>query len=233
MKIILYIFSAPLHSNSISREENIRMAVRRFTHDRQDLSASSLTLGRTEKGRPYLIRNGKNAEEDSSIPDISITDSGSYWIVGVSDQRIGIDLQENRIRKAPCSPDDASRCRKLASRYFHDSESSYVLSSQTDAETIRRFFQIWTAKEAYVKYTGTGIDGTFSSFAVNTGAPSDGRVPDDGFSYRNPELGCSFIYPRTHGAHTLCVCVHQEERICEPVLPSECHLHYLERIPSL
>ena len=231
MKINLYVFSPPEHSKT--REENIQTAVRCFTQGRQDLSASPLALGRTEKGRPYLIRNGRTAQEDPSIPDISITDSGSYWIVGVSDQRIGIDLQENRIRKGSYSPDDASRCRKLASRYFHDSESSYVLSSQTDTETIRRFFQIWTAKEAYVKYTGTGIDGSFSSFAVNTGAPTEERVPDDGFSYRNPELDCFFIYPRTDGTHTLCICVHQEERISKPISPSECHLCYIERIPSL
>ncbi|MGI6056678.1 MAG: 4'-phosphopantetheinyl transferase family protein [Bilifractor sp.] len=230
MKINLYIFSTP--ADAAAKEKRIRTALRHFKSDQQDFTASSIELRRTEKGRPYLVRNGRTALEDLSVPDISVTDSGSYWIVAVSDRRIGIDLQENRIRKGSRPSDDAARCRRLAFRYFHESESAFILSAQTEQETVRRFFQIWTAKEAYVKYTGTGIDGTFSSFAVNGRTRRGGWVPGTAFSYRNPELGCEFIYPQTDGSRTLCVCA-QQDRISAPISPDEYHLCYLERIPSI
>lgn len=225
MPIHLYIFET---NCPIRREDRIRAAVRSFTHDSQGSLTESLQICRTNKGRPYLARNGKTAEEDPSVPEISITDSGSCWIVAVSDQRIGIDLQENRIRRQSCPTDDAERCRRLTSRYFHVSESSFILSAQTDEETIRRFFQVWTAKEAYVKYTGTGIDGNFSSFAVNTGTTNASRDPDHPFFYLNPELDCAFLYPRTDSSRTLCVCIGCSCRIPGSVPPADCRLYYYD-----
>lgn len=225
MPIRLYIFET---NCPIQKEERIRTAVRSFTHDSPGSLTTFLQICRTNKGRPYLVRNGKTAEEDPSVPEISITDSGSCWIVAVSNQRIGIDLQENRIRRLSCPPDDAARCRKLASRYFHPAESSFILSTQTDTETIRRFFQIWTAKEAYVKYTGTGIDGTFSSFAVNTGAAYAGGDTKAPFFYQNPELDCVFLYPRADNCRTLCLCISRSCRISRSAPPADCKLYYYD-----
>ena len=51
--------------------------------------------------------------------------------------------------------------RKIANRFFHFDEIDAL-----DADTVSAFYNIWTAKEAYVKYTGDGIDGDFSAFCI-------------------------------------------------------------------
>ena len=53
------------------------------------------------------------------------------------------------------------RCRKIANRFFHPDEIDAL-----DANTVSAFYNIWTAKEAYVKFTGQGIDRDFSEFCI-------------------------------------------------------------------
>ena len=67
---------------------------------------------------------------------------------------------------------------------------------------IRRFFRIWTALEAYVKFTGNGFDGSFSSFDV---------------LHDFPEL--RFDYPETYEGNMLCVCHRNAEHIALKELP--------------
>ncbi|MGN0363205.1 MAG: 4'-phosphopantetheinyl transferase family protein [Bilifractor sp.] len=172
---------------------------------------------KTDKGRPFLRINGCTRETDPSIPDISVTDSGMYRIIGVADRRIGIDLQQNVLHSTTDSEEDARRCRKLASRFFHPCECAYVLAAETEIQIIRRFFRIWTAKEAYVKYTGSGIDGSFSTFSVIEPAEAHTAAADPYISIcnqnalylRSPGLSCSFIYPKPDmhiNYYTLCIC---------------------------
>jgi 4'-phosphopantetheinyl transferase len=81
----------------------------------------------------------------------SISHSGDYWACGLSDTPLGIDLQ----RHQPC------RQARIAGRFFHPAEVDWLASRPDDA-----FFQIWTAKESYVKFTGEGITDQFSCFSV-------------------------------------------------------------------
>ena len=52
----------------------------------------------------------------------------------------------------------------MVARYFTAAEAAYIWGNNppldgnvTDADTCARFYRVWTAKEAYVKMTGTGI----------------------------------------------------------------------------
>ena len=107
-----------------------------------------LTIARTEKGKPYFLNN-------NSV-HFSVSHSGGIFACAFSDEVIGIDIQEYKNR-----PDEEERCRKIARRFFHPDEMDAL-----DADTVSAFYNIWTAKEAYVKLTGQGIDGDFAEFCI-------------------------------------------------------------------
>ncbi|MDE7282609.1 MAG: 4'-phosphopantetheinyl transferase superfamily protein [Lachnospiraceae bacterium] len=53
----------------------------------------------------------------------------------------------------------------IAKHFFAKSEYEYITDCPED-ETRRRFYEIWTAKEAYSKYGGKGFGIDFGSFEV-------------------------------------------------------------------
>ena len=106
------------------------------------------TIERAPKGKPYF-RN---------LPDLhfSVSHSGDVFVCAFSDAPVGVDIQEYKKR-----PDESERCRKIAARFFHFDEVDAL-----DADTVSAFYNIWTAKESYVKFTGDGIEGDFSAFCI-------------------------------------------------------------------
>jgi phosphopantetheinyl transferase (holo-ACP synthase) len=115
----------------------------------------------TEKrGKPYFADHGDTA--------FSVSDCAGLTAVCFDRTRVGIDLQEHRRGRRDTEERLLSRCLSIAARAFHADENSYVkaASASDPGEAVRRFFCIWSAKEAYVKYTGSGIDDYFSKFSV-------------------------------------------------------------------
>lgn len=100
---------------------------------------------RKPNGQPYL---------EGCDLHISISHSGSMVACAVSERPIGIDIEQIR-------PVNLKLCR----HFCVDAEKNYLLRSQPepedpechDPEILDRFFEIWTAKEAYFKKCGTGI----------------------------------------------------------------------------
>lgn len=70
---------------------------------------------------------------------------------------IGVDVE--RWRPLP-------DLRSIATRYFHERERKWILD-RTDAQLVRRFFEIWVRKEAVVKGIGKGLSLDLRSFAVS------------------------------------------------------------------
>ena len=93
----------------------------------------------------HILRQPKGKPFAADCPlHFNISHSGGYVACAISEQPLGIDLERNRgsdlrVARRICSP------RELA----------WLAPDQPDAP--RRFLQIWTAKEAYVKYLGTGL----------------------------------------------------------------------------
>ena len=103
-------------------------------------------LARSARGKPYFPNR----------PHLhcSVTHSGDYWLCALSQTPLGIDLQQKAPRR---------RTQELAERFFHPQETAYLQAHPHD------FFRLWAAKESYVKYTGSGIDGSFGAFSVVAG----------------------------------------------------------------
>ncbi len=89
---------------------------------------------RAEHGKPYF----EDREER-----FSISHSGILSAVAVSDSEIGVDIE--RVR--PLRP-------ALVSKFVSDRDRSCALCGESEEEFCIR---MWSAKEAYLKYTGEGI----------------------------------------------------------------------------
>ena len=98
------------------------------------------------KGKPVL-KNGKDMF-------FNITHSGDWVVCGVSDREIGVDIEV--LKKARMN---------VAGRFFTAKELD-KLSSLADKEQDDYFYLLWTAKESYLKYLGTGLTKPLNSFDV-------------------------------------------------------------------
>ena len=117
----------------------------------------------SDNGRPFICDNDGITE----VPgiDFNISHSGDYVVMGIYDMRgsngsvarIGCDIEQIRDRNT-----------KIAKRYFDEAELEWI---EQEEDKIRAFYQIWTARESYIKMTGEGILLDFKSYRVKTTTP--------------------------------------------------------------
>lgn len=137
--------------------------ISRFRFDKDKiLSLFSGLLICTEASKQAGIKSNEiqfeyNEHEKPSIKNFpefhfSVSHSGNC-VAFVSDTSpIGIDaeiISDARI--------------EIAKRFFSENEYKYILESESQNNT---FYEIWTKKEAYVKFLGTGLSTPLSSFDV-------------------------------------------------------------------
>lgn len=102
-----------------------------------DVDEKSIRFDRDENGKPFVL--GLDAE-------FSVSHSGDAVVCAVCKEKIGIDVEllrpiNLRVTKIACT----------------ESEKDFIFSAESEEEQRERFFRIWTAKEAYFKWLGTGI----------------------------------------------------------------------------
>ena len=99
-------------------------------------------IAKTEKGKPYF----------KDIPDLffSISHTEGLTVIAVGDSEVGVDVEKTR------------KADLRITRRFLKEEADYINVCDSD----RRFFEIWTKKEAFLKYKGTGLSGGLQSVNV-------------------------------------------------------------------
>lgn len=130
-------------------------------------ASSPLTWSVTNSGRPFL----------REVPDwsFSISHSGPYLGFAAACFPVGFDLEAHQ----PFPDGGRRRLRRTLLRRLAPAERSWVEDASTDRGELlddlqgRRFLEIWTKKEAYLKWLGTGIDSSLKAFDV-TDEPSLG-----------------------------------------------------------
>ena len=75
--------------------------------------------------------------------------------IAVSDKPVGIDIE--KIQKQDL---------RIAERFFTDAECNYINEADSDDDKNKRLLEVWTKKEAYLKFTGEGMSRPISSFSV-------------------------------------------------------------------
>lgn len=104
-----------------------------------------LVFGYGDRGKPYLIAGNTSGELQFNV---SHSDGRALYAIAFG-CRVGIDLE-------PFRPLEGLR---LAKRFFCDRESEKLRSESSAERQNALFFQLWTAKEAFLKATGTGLIG--------------------------------------------------------------------------
>jgi len=172
-----------------------------------DASANSVTIFRhpfaegAQESRVLLLRaaaqySGQSAAELGQVETglhgkpffprqpqlhVSVTHSGDWWLCACSGQPVGLDLQIHRSHTDPA---------KLSRRFFHPAEEAWL--AQRDHIP---FYDVWCAKESWVKYTGTGFYQD----------PADFSVVDEQGSFPCMEHVQFRLLP-TEPGYSLCLC---------------------------
>lgn len=155
-----------------------------------DAMTVRVTLG--EHGKPYL----------TDYPQIcfSLSHSGRMVMCGVADSPIGCDIQ--------CMPPHPEHNDGIAKRFFTPNEQHSLTSS---AAPEQEFARLWTLKESYVKYLGTGISSCpLNSFEVFGSPP---MLRQDGVELNTPHFQ-EYIFESskngTNATHLAAVCCDEQ-----------------------
>ena len=150
------------------------------------LNLSEFTVERDEWGKPHI-----QGREDFHF---NLSHSGSWVVIAYGESPVGVDVERIRMEAGK---------ENIARRHFTPEEQEYLFSA--GEENGERFFEIWTAKESYLKYLGTGLRRSLNSFSV---------VPD------GTGLGVRFTGRRL-GDSYLTVCTRQEDITFTQLTPGQ------------
>ena len=113
-------------------------------------SASSVSFGKNQYGRPYIV----------DAPDFSynVSHSGDWVVCVVCPQavEVGVDVEKVRTIRV---------IKEMAVRFFSVDEVAHLLSVPAEKQNAA-FVTIWTRKESYLKACGTGVNRSLAGFTV-------------------------------------------------------------------
>ena len=135
------------------------------------LGADDDQIAKNDFGKPYL--------KDRRDVHYNLSHSGRYVVLAWGDTELGIDVQKHEA----CTNTEA-----IGTRFFAFDELQYV---QGD---IGRFYEIWTKKESFLKYTGKGLRADLRAFSV--------LAPGTDIRYFYRTLGTDY---------SLCLCTEDRE----------------------
>lgn len=85
----------------------------------------------------------------------NMSHSGDYVVLAISNHTIGIDVEGKKKDRL-----------HIAKRFFCEREYEEIVQRDSQDEKERCFLELWTMKEAAVKYLGTGLQTAFDSFLI-------------------------------------------------------------------
>ena len=126
-----------------------RGVLRQLLANYLQISPKTIEFAYGDRGKPYLV--------DLNCLQFNLAHSHEYALYGFSgDYPLGVDLEY--LREMP----DAA---KIAQRFFTPQEFQLINCLQGKQRSAT-FFKLWTAKEAYLKATGTGLSGSLSGIEI-------------------------------------------------------------------
>lgn len=158
-----------LQPDEISRAKRYHRAEdrQRFVYARGLLR---ILTGRCTHQRPEQVRFAKDAHGKPVLAGdtgwhMNVSHSGNWILLAVGNVRLGVDVE--RIQ-SPFAYSD------MLPTSFSPAEQAYI---RADADSRRRFYQLWTRKEALIKATGKGMDDDFFRIpALNGAHQTDSQV---------------------------------------------------------
>ena len=128
------------------------------------VAPEALRFAEGGRGKPSLLSPSIHPE-----PRFNISHSGDVAVVALADSEIGVDVEAHR----PVPKLDA-----LARRFFSDAERRRLAHvTGTARETM--FFEMWTAKESYLKAVGSGVAMPLRLLEIDPERPAIERIAGD------------------------------------------------------
>jgi len=125
------------------------LMVRHVLCQKFSFTNSNIELVRNESGKPYV--------KDSPI-HFNISHAGDFVVCAFSEREIGIDIEQKKEVDL-----------KIAQRFFCEQEYESLLA-QKSCDQLAYFYSLWTLKESYIKWLGTGLSTPLDSFYFNINA---------------------------------------------------------------
>jgi 4'-phosphopantetheinyl transferase len=136
-------------------------ALRQILHHYTGVAPGSLLFASGDSGKPCLENMG------TVRLSFNMSHSGELAAVAVSGvTEIGVDIES--IRPMP-------DWEQIARQSFHPAELEWLRATAAHRRN-EAFFEVWTAKEAYIKASGRGLSHPLDSFAVVGAAPGQDQV---------------------------------------------------------
>ena len=127
-----------------------RAILRQLLGNYLQISPSKVVFDYSDRGKPFLA-----GSLGASRLQFNVSHSQEYALLGFTLKHlIGVDIEY--LRPMP----DAE---KIAQRFFTTTELSLIQNATAKHQL---FFQLWTAKEAYLKAVGTGLSGMLDNVEV-------------------------------------------------------------------
>ena len=129
-----------------------RAALRALVCSRLDCTNEQLSFGVSDHGKPFAVVGGL-----TSPTGFNVSHSGNHGLIALSaTRRVGVDVEE----RVP------ERRLGLLIEEVMGRDEQAELASLPGAERLRRFYRLWTFKEALIKALGTGFSTDPSQFQV-------------------------------------------------------------------
>jgi len=149
------------HAASFLRHEDAlrhaatRGALRETLSKRLNVAANSLQFERDANGRPRLAWEAFNGLQ--APLDFNVSHAGRYALIALAEgRRVGIDIE---------SRDCVGDWSALSTAVFTSRDQDYVMSLP-EHQRGYAFYDVWTAKEAFLKALGTGLAAGMTNFSV-------------------------------------------------------------------
>ena len=164
----------------LRRQDKIRtlvgeVLIRMIACEKLNLRNDDIVFYKNPYGKPYLKSNQEFY--------FNISHSGDFVVAAIDNGEVGIDTEQ-----VVWIEDYMG----IAQKYFAEAEFTYIESGACDS--LSRFYEIWTAKESYIKCTGKGLSIPLKSFSIkaeggNIRTITDGKGKEYVFKQFNIDAG--------------------------------------------
>lgn len=139
----------------------------------------------------------------------NLSHSGEYVVLAVSDQAVGVDIEYKK-----------KNALGIAKRFFCPEEYEIILAADGEKAQEQLFLEYWTMKEAYVKYSGKGLELPLSSFLIR-------KEEENGISrVQDTEIWFTTFFLEG-GKHCVSICSGGKEEL-EKITTSICKIEQKE-----
>ena len=129
-----------------------------------------------KNGKPYHM-----PIKDKRLIQFNVSHSGEFVFMGFAyEKRIGVDIEKINL---------SFQYQCISDKFFSKKEIEDINKSKN----IEKFYNLWTAKEAYVKAIGKGLFKEFKSFSVSEDIIKENNKIEEGWFLKNIKLNEEYV----------------------------------------